>query len=71
MCHGESFIPGVGQRSGLVFADVLTQLLEDIAGVIERYYSVVETVYGPKWTRLLVQKLQVSLLFLLRWGLLS
>ena len=54
-----------------MFADVLTQLLEDIAGVIERYYSVVETVYGPKWTRLLVQKLQVSLLFLLRWGLLS
>lgn len=42
-----------------MFADVLTQLLEDIAGVIERYSSIVDSCYGTNWTRHLIQKLQV------------
>lgn len=42
-----------------MFADMLTQLFEEIAGVIERYYSTVESLYGENWTEVFIQKLQV------------
>lgn len=42
-----------------MFADMLTQLFEEIAGVIERYYSTVESLYGESWTEVFIQKLQV------------
>ena len=42
-----------------MFADVLTQLFEDVAGVVEKYYHTVDTLYGSEWTQLLIHKLQV------------
>ena len=43
-----------------MFADVLTQLFEEIAGMIEQYFPTVETLYGVKWASVLIHKLQVN-----------
>lgn len=63
----------IGQRAGLVFADVLTQLFEEVAGFVERYHHTVDTLYGSEWTRLLIHKLQVCIhcIAKLLWGLSS
>ena len=54
---------------GLIFADVLTQLLEDIAGVIEHYYGIIENSYSLKWTPVLIEKLQVTMFYIVRMRL--
>ena len=38
---------------------MLTQLFEDIAGVLEKYQVLVEKHYGTEWISYLVQHLQV------------
>ena len=39
---------------------MLTQLFEEIAAVIEKYYSVVLDLYGREWTSFLIERLQVQ-----------
>ena len=42
---------------------MLTQLFEEIAALIEKYYSLVHDLYGVEWTSVLIQRLQVHRLW--------
>jgi hypothetical protein len=48
-----------GQRAGLLFADVLTQVFEEVAAMVEQHHHTVETLYGADWTHTLIHQLQV------------
>ncbi|XP_065827817.1 conserved oligomeric Golgi complex subunit 4-like [Oscarella lobularis] len=49
-----------GDRAGVVYADVLTYLFEDIARLVESRQPLVETYYGPGKMLPLVKSLQVE-----------
>ncbi|XP_062500897.1 conserved oligomeric Golgi complex subunit 4-like [Corticium candelabrum] len=49
-----------GDREGVVYADTLTLLFEDIARLVERHQPLVETFYGPGKMLPLVKALQVE-----------
>ena len=44
----------------MVFADMLTQLFEEVAAVLDEYYSVVHSCYGNSYMLHFLQQLQVT-----------
>ena len=43
----------------MVFADMLTQLLEDVAAVMDKYSNVVKSCYGDSYLLPFLEQLQV------------
>ena len=52
-----------GARMGVVFADMLTQLFEEMAGVLDKYYPVIHSCYGNGYTLHFVRQLQVTFIY--------
>jgi hypothetical protein len=48
------------ERAGVVYADTLTLLYEDLARCLETHQPVVETYYGPHWMPSLIKELQAE-----------
>lgn len=56
-----------GQRAGVVFADMLTQLFEEVAGVVDKYYPVVHSCYGSSYVLHFIHQMQVRSGCVHRW----
>ncbi len=49
----------VGERAGVVFADMLTQTLEVVAAVLDKYSAIVKSCYGDDYLLPFMKQIQV------------
>ena len=49
-----------GERAGVVFADILTLVFEDVAATLDKYCPIVKSCYSNSYLQPFVTQLQVS-----------